>query len=139
VETIQFEAVKIAIKQDRTGYVLTLCIHPDEIPEAMLRDFVGARYQTVMVRIDENEQPYKRKDKPKTTSNLAAIICKESDFQKYLVECGLAWDMSEKAADAFIKETCCVSSKSQLDTDKEAEETFQQIIGEFKEWKTNNI
>lgn len=139
MDTIQFEAVKIAIKQDKTGYVLTLCIHPDDIPEMLLRDFVGARYQTVMVRIDENEQPYKRKDKPKTTtSNHAAILCKDADFQKYLVECGLAWDMSEKAADSFIKETCCIESKSQLDTDKEAEDVFQQIFGEFKEWKMSN-
>lgn len=137
MDTIQFEAVKVAIKQDKTGNVLTLCIHPDDIPEMLLRDFVGARYQTVMVRIDENEQPYKRKPKA-NVSNHAAMLCKDADFQKYLVECGLAWDMSEKAADSFIKETCCIESKSQLDKDKEAEDVFQQIFGEFKEWKMSN-
>ena len=29
------EAIKVAIKQDATGYVLTLRIHPDEIPEQL--------------------------------------------------------------------------------------------------------
>jgi hypothetical protein len=33
METLQFEAVKVALKQDKTGYVLTLCMHPDEIPD----------------------------------------------------------------------------------------------------------
>jgi len=48
LKTLQFEAIKVALKQDKTGYVLTLCMHPDEIPEDLLRDFVGSRYQVVM-------------------------------------------------------------------------------------------
>jgi hypothetical protein len=35
---LQFEARKVALKQDRTGYVLTLSLHPDEIPVELLRD-----------------------------------------------------------------------------------------------------
>ena len=38
---LQFEARKVALKQDRTGYVLTLSLHPDEIPEELLRDLLG--------------------------------------------------------------------------------------------------
>ena len=29
---LQFEARKVALKQDRTGFVLTLAIHPDDLP-----------------------------------------------------------------------------------------------------------
>lgn len=145
MDTIQFEAVKVAIKQDKSGYVLTLCIHPDEIPEALMRDFVGARYQTVMVRIGEDEQPYKRPQadnsakKELTVSNRAALLCKDQMFQKFLVESGLAWDMSEKAAAASIKETCAIDSRSQLDTDAEAKTTFEDIVKEYKEWKSTNV
>lgn len=139
MDTIQFEAVKVAIKQDRTGYVLTLCIHPDEIPEALLRDFVGARYQTVMVRIDQNEQPYKRPQREHTVSNRAAILCKDPLFQKFLVESGLAWDMSEKAAEAFVKQTCAIDSRSELDSDTEAKTTFEEIVKEYEEWKSTNV
>lgn len=139
MDTIQFEAVKVAIKQDRTGYVLTLCIHPDEIPEALLRDFVGARYQTVMVRIDENEQPYKRPQREHTVSNRAAILCKDPLFQKFLVESGLAWDMSEKAAEAFVKQTCAINSRSELDSNTEAKTTFEEIVKEYEEWKSTNV
>ena len=55
MNALQFEAVKVALKQDRTGFVLTLSIHPDEAPEELLRDFVGARYGVAMVRIQDNE------------------------------------------------------------------------------------
>lgn len=139
MDTIQFEAIKVAIKQDKTGYVLTLCIHPDEIPEALMRDFVGARYQTVMVRIDENEQPYKRPQREHSMSNRAAILCKDPLFQKFLVESGLAWDMSESAAAVFVKETCGISSRSELDSSAEAKTTFEEIVKEYEEWKSTNV
>ena len=51
MNALQFEAVKIALKQDKTGFVLTLNIHPDEIPDELMRDFVGARYGVAMARI----------------------------------------------------------------------------------------
>ena len=43
MKTLQFEAIKMAIKQDKDGYVLTLRMHPDEIPEELLRDCFGYR------------------------------------------------------------------------------------------------
>jgi len=137
VDTIQFESVKVALKQDANGYMLTLKIHPDDIPEALLRDFVGARYQVVMVRINENEQPYKRREH--TVSNRAAILCKDPLFQKFLVESGLAWDMSERAAAAFVKETRAIDSRSKLDSDNDAKTTFEEIVKEYEEWKSTNV
>lgn len=137
MDTIQFESVKVALKQDANGYMLTLKIHPDDIPEALLRDFVGARYQVVMVRINENEQPYKRREH--TVSNRAAILCKDPLFQKFLVESGLAWDMSERAAAAFVKETCAIDSRSKLDSDSAAKTTFEEIVKEYEEWKSTNV
>ena len=46
-----FECVKVALKQDRTGFILTLSVHPDEIPEELMRDFVGARYMLSLIHI----------------------------------------------------------------------------------------
>ena len=58
--TIQFEGIKAGLKQSKDGYVLTLAVHPDEIPDDLVRDFVGSRYVVVMVRLDQNEQPMNR-------------------------------------------------------------------------------
>ena len=37
METSQFEAVKVGMKQDNSGYILTLRIHPDEVPDEIMR------------------------------------------------------------------------------------------------------
>jgi hypothetical protein len=77
---LQFEARKVALKQDRTGFVLTLAIHPDECPEEILRDFVGARYGCALVRIqdDESATPYSNRVQK------AGMLCKEPNFQDFL-------------------------------------------------------
>ena len=60
METINFEAIKIGLKQSKDGFVLTLAVHPDEIPDELMRDFVGSRYQVVMVRLGDDDQPLSR-------------------------------------------------------------------------------
>jgi hypothetical protein len=40
---LQFEARKVAMKQDRTGFVLTLSIHPDDLPDELIRDFARGK------------------------------------------------------------------------------------------------
>ena len=54
METIKFEGVKTALKQTKDGYSLTLAVHPDDLPQDLMRDFVGARYMVVMVRLGDN-------------------------------------------------------------------------------------
>ena len=54
MSALQFETIKIALKQDRNGYVMTLRIHPDDVPDELLRDFVGARYIVAMVRLNDD-------------------------------------------------------------------------------------
>ena len=60
VETIQFEGIKTSLRQTKDGYSLTLSVHPDDLPDDLMRDFVGSRYMVVMVRIGDNEQPLNR-------------------------------------------------------------------------------
>jgi hypothetical protein len=94
---LQFEARKVALKQDRTGYVLTLGLHPDEIPEELLRDFVGARYGCALVRIQDDESPTPYTNRVAK----AGMLCRDSSFQQYLLDTGLILDKSEtSAADA---------------------------------------
>jgi hypothetical protein len=62
MDTLQFEAVKMALKQNKDGYVLTMTVHPDEVPDALLRDYVGARYQVVMVRLADDDTPMDRRE-----------------------------------------------------------------------------
>lgn len=87
MKTSQFEGVKVAIKQDKTGYVLTLSIHPDEIPEEVMRDYVGSRYQVVMVRLNTDEKPMDREqDLSMDYVRVAGMLCRDSAFHKFLMK-----------------------------------------------------
>ena len=139
MKTIQFEGVKVALKQDRTGYVLTLSMHPDDIPEELLRDFVGARYQVVMVRIGADEYPLNREefigDK---TVRIAGLLCRDPKFWKYLYDGGQIFEEEEGMAADWLRHRLNIKSRSELKTREIARSEFYIILEEFNEWRKKN-
>jgi len=134
METLQYEAIKVAMKQDKEGYILTLRVHPDEVPEALLRDFVGARYQCVMVRIGDDEKPLNR-DNFSEIVKLAGMLPRNPDFQKWLVAEGHLFDADEDEAVNWIKEQCQIKSRSELAHNNPASVRLRHINMEFQAWK----
>lgn len=129
---LQFEARKVALKQDRNGYVLTLLLHPDEIPEELLRDFVGARYGCALVRIqdDESATPYNN------YVQKAGMLCRNADFQEFIAsKVGHEVDETMAAEELCIR--CGISSRSELNGNAEAQNKFRVIILDFENWKSN--
>ena len=119
---LQFEARKVALKQDRTGFVLTLAIHPDECPEEILRDFVGARYGCALVRIqdDESATPYNNRVQS------AGMLCKQPTFQDFL-------DVdSESAAAAELCKRCGIESRTELHGNEVAKMIFDDLIKDYE-------
>lgn len=115
MKTLQFEGVKVALKQDKTGYVLTLCMHPDEIPEELLRDFVGARYQVVMVRLSGDETPMDRKEFDGTKAiRVAGLLCRDPNFWEWLHEDTQIIEATEKEATDWLRDYLGVISRSEL-------------------------
>lgn len=132
MNALQFEAVKVALKQDKTGFVLTLNIHPDEIPEELLRDFVGARYGVAMVRILEDESVVDYKNRVKQ----AGILCKSSEFQYWLknVIGGIA-KQSEVEAVQYLYNHCGIGSRTELNGNERAIKLYEEIVNEYEVWK----
>ena len=130
---LQFEARKVALKQDRTGFVLTLAIHPDETPEELLRDFVGARYACVMVRIkdDETATPYTNR------VMTAGILCRTPKFQEFLYEIYSPQKVDEDVAATLLCNLCGIDSRSELNGNKAAIAKFDELLQEFEDWKTH--
>lgn len=138
MKTSQFEAVKVAIKQDKTGYVLTLSIHPDEIPNEVMRDFVGARYQVVMVRLNGEEAPMNREqDLPKDVVQLAGILCNDQKFHDWLFGLGFIEVPNATEATSWLRSELGVKSRAELKANPEAAKTLLNINEEFKTWKRN--
>lgn len=135
MNALQFECRKVALKQDRTGYVLTVVIHPDEIPEELLRDFVGARYGIAMVRIndDETAMPYDNRVKK------AGMICRNPTYRLWLrKECGLSTiDTEDDAIDALYR-ICNIESRTELNGNKEAQHKFDEMVDDYERWKNQS-
>jgi hypothetical protein len=120
---LQFEARKVAMKQDRTGFILTLSIHPDELPVELMRDFVGARYGCALVRIqdDESATPYTNRVQQ------AAILCKQENFQSFF---GVR---SEDDAAAALCAALGIESRAELNGSKRAQALFDELIKQYEE------
>lgn len=122
---LQFEARKIALKQDRTGFVLSLSLHPDEIPEELIRDFVGARYACAIVRIQDDESPTQYNNRVQR----AGMICKDPKFQTYLMV------TNEMAAAKELCKRCGIESRTELHGNRLAQAVFDEIIEAFEREK----
>ena len=137
IKTLQFESIKVALKQNKDGYVLTLCIHPDDVPLELLRDFVGARYQVVMVRLNDEDQPIDRAaefDGSKAV-RIAGILCKEKEFWEYLHDDEQIFLANEAEATEWLRNYLGVQSRSELKTNLEARNRLNKVNEEYMAWK----
>lgn len=135
MKTLQFEGVKIALKQDKTGYVLTLNVHPDDVPVDLLRDFVGARYQVVMVRIGDDDRPMNREHEyARDPVRTAGILCRDNNFAAWLVETGNILGTSETEVIGWLKQELGVKSRAELKNNPQAVKRLWTIEEEYKLW-----
>lgn len=136
MKTSQFESVKLALKQDKNGFVLSLSIHPDELPNEILRDFVGSRYQVVMVRINQDEQPMNRdQELSRDYVRMAGILCRDKQFQTFLMEAGQIFEASEEGATEWLKEELGVQSRTEIPQKQSAVSRLLSVQQEFNSWK----
>jgi hypothetical protein len=136
METSQFEAKKVALKQTKDGHVLTLAIHPDESPDEILRDFVGSRYMVVMVRLGDAEEPMNREEFAGAQMvKLAGMLCRDKDFWNYLHEEGLLFNKEESECIFTLQNYLNINSRSEIKTNIDAQNSLKSLYTRYKEWK----
>jgi len=137
METSKFEGKKVALKQTKDGYAMTLAIHPDEIPDELLKDFVGARYMVVMVRLNDQEEPLDRREYAGAQMvKLAGMLCRDKDFWAYLHEGGQLFEVNELACVEWLTGYLNVNSRADIKGNKLAQDELKELYTEYKEWKT---
>jgi len=115
MKTLQYEAVKIAMKQDKTGIILTLNIHPDDLPTELMRDFVGARYQVVMVRLNGDDKPMNRDvEYHRDPVRTAGILCRDKQFAQYLHSKEQIFEAKEADVIEWLKGELDIESRTEL-------------------------
>jgi hypothetical protein len=140
MKTINFEAVKMALKQNKEGYVLTLAIHPDDLQDDLMRDFIGSRYQVVMVRLNESEQPMDREAElgGAKAVRIAGMLCRDPKFWDYLHHDLQIIEASEKEATDWLRHYLNVDSRSDIKSNPEAQQLLDKVHKEFKQWSSVN-
>ena len=135
IKTLQFEAVKIAMKQDKTGIILTLNIHPDELPTDLMRDFVGARYQVVMVRLNDENRPMSRdQEYSRDPVRTAGILCRDKQFAQYLFEKDQIFEKNEADVVTWLKMELDIESRTELKEEFQKAKKFWAIYEEYQQW-----
>jgi len=133
-DTIQFEGVKTGLRQSKDGYLLSIAVHPDDLPGDLMRDFVGSRYMVVMVRLNDEEMPYERpKHHPEVAS--AGMLCRDRDFWMYVDVACSDTISSEGECTEWFKFYFDIDSRADLKTNDAAREKFIQFKKGFEAWK----
>ena len=137
METLNFEGIKIGLKQSKDGFVLTLAVHPDDIPDELMRDFVGSRYQVVMVRLGDDDQPLSREGEfpGDHAVKMAGILCRDPEFWRWLNDREMLMEKNEKACTEWLVSYLGVESRKELKTDMEARNLFNQLKRSFDAWR----
>jgi len=137
METINFEGIKVGLKQSKDGFILTLAVHPDEIDENLMRDFVGSRYQIVMVRLGDDDQPLSREGEfpGDHAVKMAGMLCREKEFWRWLNDREMLMEMNEKACTEWLTSYLNIESRKELKTDVGARNLFNQLKRSFDAWR----
>jgi len=131
MNALMFECQKIALKQDAAGFVLTLRIHPDDIPDELFRDVVGSRYGCALVKVGDDEEPVTYLDRVQK----AGILCRDRDFQFWVYNEFNADGVTEQDAINAIYMFCGIESRAELNSDVEAQKTFDELIKQYEQFK----
>lgn len=131
---LSFEAVKVSLRQDRNGFNLVLSVHPSDIPDELVRSWVGARYQVALVQIGDDERPIPI-DKPKQISHtegeaslaLAGELCRTPGFQEWL---GMP-DEDETAQQ--LRLMLGIKSRKELLTDESAQTALKRLFKAYRD------
>lgn len=128
-----FEAVKSVLRQSKDGMVISLVIHPNDVPTTLLSDPIGSRYMVGMVRMGDNEEIIEpdsvREGRRMVTS--CGALCRDTDFQKWMVNNGFAEEQTEDASVTGVKALLQIDSRAELKDNMEAQKRWSVIRQHF--------
>lgn len=131
----RFEAVKVGMRHTKDGIILQLAVHPNDLPVDMVRDLIGQRYLTVLVRLDQEDQPTAspQVQEGNKAVKVAATLCKDEEFQVWMVSTGLAEGNSEEEVAEGLRKYLGVSSRKELKVNHDARKKLLDLRAEFIE------
>jgi len=131
---VNFEATKLKMSQSKDGLIVSFAIHPDEAPDFLMRSFVGSRWMIAAVRLGDDDQPVadpKQVGADRTVQS-AAMLCRDTSFQAFLVRRRIATEATETAAAEGLRAYLGVNSRADLKSDNAARRLFEDLRESFR-------
>ena len=110
--TYQLECKKDGLRQTQDGlWKFTVTVHPDDMPDEILKAPMGTHYIVVFAEYDggEPQEEERRKFEEMPRSQQAGMLCQDKPFQQWLG----CFDSGQAAMEVRIR--CGVESRSDLD------------------------
>lgn len=134
---VSFEAIKLALKQDRHGHVLTLIIHPNETPDELWRTPAGQRYGVALVRLDEEAAAHADDKYGERVFKMAMARCRDKPFQQWLANRPDAifpdGDDMEAATQEAVKLFLGIASMKEVRDNPVVRENFLELIRNYED------
>lgn len=131
---VTFEGAKLYLKQDGRGFVLSILVHPNEVPMDLMMSPINTRYTIAMVEMADDGtvvEPKLKSEGEKLVAS-AGMLCKNERFIKWLFNKGKIDVEEEIKAEEFVRSYCGIKSRAELNTNYEARERFKKLRGLFK-------
>ena len=141
---VHFEAVKTSMSQSKSGTILRLAIHPNEVPPSLHADWVGSRYMVAMVKLNDQDEPEISLEQQEINRLIASAgaLCRNSEFAQFLYEqdlLALGFSPDERKREAAVadalRQHLGIESRADMKNDTRAREMFKQLSEEFVRWK----
>jgi hypothetical protein len=136
--TIQIEVVKTGLRQTKDGIYCTFVLHPqDKEADRLISAHVGTQYVMVLAETNDDsslveDQEVVARGKLVTS---AVLMCDEPDFQSFLgYTLGRVILNGELCGDA-LREFLQIESRSDLKTNDDAAQTFEELRGQYMDWR----
>jgi len=101
-----------------------------------MRDFVGSRYQVVMVRLGDDDQPLSREGEfpGDHAVKMAGMLCRNQEFWRWLNDREMLMEKNEAACTEWLTSYLGIESRKELKTDADARALFNQLKRSFDAW-----
>lgn len=128
------------MNETNEGCIFKFAVHPDEVPNDLLSDYNGSRYQVVMVKLDDDEQPdgrFAQREIERLKASCGAL-CRHYDFQYWLLR-DTALEVNEENAVCQLKQVLGIKSRAEFSTNEGARMRFIQMREDFQAWLKNKL
>jgi len=149
VPTIHFEAKKAAYRQSKEGIVVSLVIHPADVPDALATASLGQRYMVAMASIGDDERPEPIDQSTPSLRSDKSALAKEryasvSEREKAVIRAAqypkgqrfrdYVNGADEYAAAEILRDSIGVRSRAEILTNDAAYRKFLALEDRYKEW-----